>query len=152
VPEGERYSLVVVKLHTGRTHQIRVHMQSLGHPLVCDEKYAPDTLEADRAWCPRNFLHTYRVGFADVPVLPGAPTAAADTDAAGVPKQLEVRCPLPADLRDALSILEPADAVAATVHSSWCGGDPESLRPFGDYGADESFSTPVTSECDTANA
>ena len=33
------YSLVQFRLHTGRTHQIRVHMQSLGHPLVCDELY-----------------------------------------------------------------------------------------------------------------
>ena len=34
----ERYSLVVLKLHTGRTHQIRVHMLAIGHPLVCDVK------------------------------------------------------------------------------------------------------------------
>lgn len=33
------YSLVRFQIHTGRTHQIRVHMQSLGHPIVCDEFY-----------------------------------------------------------------------------------------------------------------
>ncbi|HMH20745.1 MAG TPA: RluA family pseudouridine synthase [Puia sp.] len=33
------YSLVQFRLHTGRTHQIRVHMASLGHPIVCDELY-----------------------------------------------------------------------------------------------------------------
>jgi len=33
------YSLVQFNLHTGRTHQIRVHMQSIGHPIVCDELY-----------------------------------------------------------------------------------------------------------------
>src|SRR5882757_6618280 len=33
------YSLVQFRIHTGRTHQIRVHMQHLGHPIVCDEVY-----------------------------------------------------------------------------------------------------------------
>jgi 23S rRNA pseudouridine1911/1915/1917 synthase len=33
------YSLVQFRIHTGRTHQIRVHMQHLGHPIVCDELY-----------------------------------------------------------------------------------------------------------------
>jgi 23S rRNA pseudouridine1911/1915/1917 synthase len=33
------FSLVQFRLHTGRTHQIRVHMQHLGHPIVCDELY-----------------------------------------------------------------------------------------------------------------
>lgn len=33
------YSLVQFLIHTGRTHQIRVHMASLGHPIVCDELY-----------------------------------------------------------------------------------------------------------------
>ena len=33
------YSLVEFRIETGRTHQIRVHMQDLGHPVVCDELY-----------------------------------------------------------------------------------------------------------------
>lgn len=33
------YSLMQFQIHTGRTHQIRVHMQSIGHPIVCDELY-----------------------------------------------------------------------------------------------------------------
>jgi 23S rRNA pseudouridine1911/1915/1917 synthase len=33
------YSLVQFQIHTGRTHQIRIHMQQLGHPIVCDEIY-----------------------------------------------------------------------------------------------------------------
>ena len=33
------FSLVQFQIHTGRTHQIRVHMQALGHPIVCDELY-----------------------------------------------------------------------------------------------------------------
>eukprot|EP00971_Amphidinium_carterae_P173295 3435612-Amphidinium_carterae.1 len=63
----QRYSLVAIKLHTGRTHQIRVHMLSIGHPLVCDVKYAEDKFPADRTWCTRNFLHTYSLSFSDVP-------------------------------------------------------------------------------------
>lgn len=39
------YSLVECNLETGRTHQIRVHMQHLGHSLVCDELYgSPDPI------------------------------------------------------------------------------------------------------------
>ncbi|MBC7947673.1 MAG: RNA pseudouridine synthase [Chitinophagaceae bacterium] len=33
------YSWMQFRIHTGRTHQIRVHMQSVGHPLVCDVTY-----------------------------------------------------------------------------------------------------------------
>ena len=33
------FSWMKFQIHTGRTHQIRVHMQSLGHPIVCDEIY-----------------------------------------------------------------------------------------------------------------
>ena len=37
--EFGKFSLLQFRIHTGRTHQIRVHMQYIGHPLVCDELY-----------------------------------------------------------------------------------------------------------------
>ncbi len=37
--EWPLYSLVQFRIHTGRTHQIRVHSQSIGHPIVCDSLY-----------------------------------------------------------------------------------------------------------------
>ncbi|MAG12726.1 RNA pseudouridine synthase [bacterium] len=38
---GKDFSSVAVFPHTGRTHQIRVHLKSIGHPVVCDKLYAP---------------------------------------------------------------------------------------------------------------
>ena len=41
IKSGEHHSLVKAMPKTGRTHQIRVHMQSLGHPLAGDPVYGP---------------------------------------------------------------------------------------------------------------
>ncbi|WP_051306871.1 dephospho-CoA kinase [Desulfomicrobium escambiense] len=53
-------SLVRVRILTGRTHQIRVHMTALGHPLLGDAVYA-DRKTAARA--PRQMLHAWRLRF-----------------------------------------------------------------------------------------
>jgi 23S rRNA pseudouridine1911/1915/1917 synthase len=59
-----KYCLVDVYPFTGRTHQIRVHMQHLGVPLVSDKVYLNKKLaRLDVTWCPRHFLHAYEVGF-----------------------------------------------------------------------------------------
>jgi 23S rRNA pseudouridine1911/1915/1917 synthase len=51
------FTLLEVRISTGRTHQIRVHLSSLGHPVVGDTVYgAPATL-------PRYFLHAHRIRF-----------------------------------------------------------------------------------------
>lgn len=52
-------SLVRCQLETGRTHQIRVHMQSLGFPLVGDSLYSKSHLAS---YFPRQALHAFRLG------------------------------------------------------------------------------------------
>ena len=54
-----RYSLVEAELRTGRTHQIRVHLASCGHPIVGDDKYGPDDVREhfSRQGFKRMFLH-----------------------------------------------------------------------------------------------
>lgn len=75
----ERYpytTLVECRLETGRTHQIRVHMRHIGHPLFSDEKYGGcEILKGLRtqkyaqyirncfALCPRQVLHAKTIGF-----------------------------------------------------------------------------------------
>ena len=62
--DGEEYSLVEAKPKTGRTHQIRIHLKYLGHPVVADEFYAGrKTARRDRIWCPRLFLHAASIEF-----------------------------------------------------------------------------------------
>lgn len=39
INQNDKYSLCKVHLHTGRTHQIRVHFQHIGHPIVGDSLY-----------------------------------------------------------------------------------------------------------------
>lgn len=53
------FSLVLLKLETGRTHQIRVHMKSIGHPLPGDFIYNPDY-----TFISRQALHSWRLEFA----------------------------------------------------------------------------------------
>ena len=60
------YTLIDCKLFTGRTHQIRVHMQYTRHPLVGDPVYnagAPKNPDANKGLT-RQFLHSFRLGLA----------------------------------------------------------------------------------------
>jgi 23S rRNA pseudouridine1911/1915/1917 synthase len=57
-------SLIEVRLETGRTHQIRVHMAALRHPCVGDRLYGADPVLADRLGLTRQWLHAVRLGFA----------------------------------------------------------------------------------------
>jgi len=58
------YTLVELTPHTGRTHQIRVHMKHLGHPVVADPIYGGKRYKVDIKWCPRLFLHAASLEFA----------------------------------------------------------------------------------------
>ena len=60
------FSLVECWPKTGRTHQIRVHMTHLKHPLVGDVAYATGArVKIDRFWCPRQFLMARQLTFID---------------------------------------------------------------------------------------
>jgi 23S rRNA pseudouridine1911/1915/1917 synthase len=59
--EFEKYSLLEVYPKTGRMHQIRVHLNSIGHPIVGDEKYA--FKEHKKRKYPRMFLHASEISF-----------------------------------------------------------------------------------------
>ena len=63
-----KFTLLDVRIDTGRTHQIRVHMASLGHPIVGDALYgAPREISSKsgtRLFLPRNFLHAAELQFA----------------------------------------------------------------------------------------
>jgi 23S rRNA pseudouridine1911/1915/1917 synthase len=56
-------SLLDVRLETGRTHQIRVHMAAVRHPIVGDLSYGADPTLAERLGLSRQWLHAARLGF-----------------------------------------------------------------------------------------
>jgi 23S rRNA pseudouridine1911/1915/1917 synthase len=57
--EFDRCTLLECRLHTGRTHQIRVHLKHLGHPLLGDALYGSKPTPA----FPRQMLHAWKLGF-----------------------------------------------------------------------------------------
>ena len=79
-------SLLEVRLETGRTHQIRVHMAALRHPCVGDLIYGADPVLAARLGLDRQWLHAVGLGFAH--------------PADG--RRVEFTSPYPADLQHAL--------------------------------------------------
>lgn len=59
---SRRLCLLVIRIGTGRMHQIRLHTAHIGHPTVCDAKYCSAmTFKEDKSWCPRHFLHRHRL-------------------------------------------------------------------------------------------
>eukprot|EP00747_Dinoflagellata_sp_TGD_P023636 gnl/TRDRNA2_/TRDRNA2_129960_c0_seq2.p1 gnl/TRDRNA2_/TRDRNA2_129960_c0~~gnl/TRDRNA2_/TRDRNA2_129960_c0_seq2.p1 ORF type:complete len:345 (-),score=54.46 gnl/TRDRNA2_/TRDRNA2_129960_c0_seq2:3-1037(-) len=123
----EQYSLVALKIHTGRTHQIWVHMLHIGHPVVCDKLYAKSHFHADEVWCRRNFLHTYHLGFLDVPKCEQGKLSRRKRPV------VNLYSPLPQDLRAALAALSPANEASSAQVSQFRSGDAASLCSFEQY-------------------
>ena len=88
---GDEAALALVRIYTGRTHQIRVHMGAVGHPVIADRLYGHPSDVIDR-----QALHAWRLGF----------TLASN----GAWREFEA--PVPADLRDAVHVLRARHDVA----------------------------------------
>ena len=80
--ENEEFSLVKCILHTGRTHQIRVHMSSINHPILGDSLYGMESKYIDR-----QALHAYKIKFIH-PITK---------------KEIEVTAPIPDDIKNVFS-------------------------------------------------
>lgn len=84
------FTLLEVRIGTGRTHQIRVHLSTLGHPVVGDTLYgAPARIEG-RPPLGRFFLHAHRIRFRQ-------PTSG---------QEIALEAPLPPELESWMAILE----------------------------------------------
>jgi 23S rRNA pseudouridine955/2504/2580 synthase len=96
VERGGDMSLLEAELLTGRTHQIRVHLAHLGHPVLGDDKYGDFELNKAlrKEGLKRMFLHAAKLSFAHP--LTG--------------KALELISPLPADLEKFRSRIKAVDA------------------------------------------
>jgi 23S rRNA pseudouridine1911/1915/1917 synthase len=89
IAQQGRFSYVEARLETGRTHQIRVHLQSEGNPVVGDQVYGKRQPDLGLS---RQFLHAWYLGFPH-------PESG---------ELVEVRSALHADLSDALDRIDPA--------------------------------------------
>ena len=70
IKKYDDYSLLDVTLLTGRTHQIRVHLSYINHPIVGDSKYGnfnANRIFKEKYHFANQFLHAYKLGFGDLP-------------------------------------------------------------------------------------
>ncbi|MCL2501243.1 MAG: RluA family pseudouridine synthase [Defluviitaleaceae bacterium] len=72
---SDMYSLLLVRPVTGRSHQIRAHLASIGHPLAGDKKYGGKTTP----YAPAQLLHAYRLTLTNSKETDGFPTPASWT-------------------------------------------------------------------------
>ena len=85
------HTLVSVEISTGVTHQIRIHMWSIGHPLEGEDLYAESPSQTHSLGLKRHFLHAAQLEFIH-PALGGL---------------VRLECALPDDLKTAMRGLEP---------------------------------------------
>jgi 23S rRNA pseudouridine1911/1915/1917 synthase len=110
VRRSHQFSLIRCKLETGRTHQIRIHLKHLGHPIVCDETYDcqvkrcveplwPDQHELKRVFLHYNrpWLHAHTLEFSH-PGMDG--------------KMVSFKAPPPEDSQEVLRLVFGEDVVA----------------------------------------
>ena len=92
--EAHRYaSLLTIKLETGRTHQIRVHLSALHHPCVGDPLYGSDPNLAKKLGLERQWLHAVHLGF----------------DHPRTGERVDFESPYPDDLQRALDLIRDLD-------------------------------------------
>lgn len=92
--EAHRFaSLLTIRLESGRTHQIRVHMSALKHPCVGDLQYGADPTLAERLGLERQWLHAVGLGF----------------EHPRTGERVEFESPYPEDLQHALDLVRGLD-------------------------------------------
>lgn len=79
---GEKFSLVKIQPHTGRTHQIRIHMNAIHTPVIGDKLYGG---KKNSLWAPRHMLHCESISF----ILPSG-------------KQIIIQDPVPEEFEEFL--------------------------------------------------
>ena len=94
IGETETHALIKAMPETGRTHQIRVHLKAIHHPVVCDPLYAPG--RSCDLGTSRLALHAYSL---DIPLMDGGRTL--------------ITAPVPSDLRPAFKPFPGAEAFIA---------------------------------------
>ena len=86
VSDIREYTLAEIMIKTGRTHQIRVHMSHIGHPVLGDFLYGGENINIIE----RQALHAYRLSF--------------DHPATG--KRINLKAPIPEDINSAILKLQ----------------------------------------------
>ena len=84
---GEKFALIEAKPLTGRTHQIRAHLEYIGTPIVGDDKYFGDKREKFGNLKDKLYLHAYKI------------------DLSELYKNLKLKAELPEHFKDALAML-----------------------------------------------